>query len=970
MYVGDVGVKSGRITMNFPIPEDIKEFQGTAENAYTDAGWNETYTQIDYSGAPTGYKGGRVVEEPKVVEVGSGQYALQGVFEGLYTGTEVTVSIKTTVQAKDDSDYNADGYAFWDGTAYVTDRAGSDASRTVRLWNQKDAGGNPTEPDPSYQLSYQFTGDVPSDAELPNIVVADADAPVKAAAAPTSALDGYTFNGWYQPDGSKVEPNSTFNMPASNLILTGKWTLDEAYVQKITVNYVYTDNNDGEHIPNGAPTLPALQTVKVGQTHYIQKIDQDASYHKFGGWVPTLSVGGAEVTLTKQSDGTYQSNDGTYIIDIAGGTLSTDQFRDKTNVIVTFGGAWMPYKGTIHFDANGGTGTMDDMTGVTWDTNKTLTANEFTYPASGYQFVGWAKTPSGAVAKGDQARADQLIDQDGETVNLYAIWKRSAYGVGYNLSHVTSSSTDTTVTLGGSYSTTLTADSGYEMSEVVVTMGGVAITNQVYNKETGVVTINNINGNILIKATATQKVTPPPTKHTITISVTNGTASPSGSVQVEDGQSQTITFTPNTGYVLDYVMVDGNSASLTGNSYIFTDVTADHSISVVYKVPPLPTKHTITISVTNGTASPSGSVQVEDGHDQTITFAPNAGYVLDHVTVDGTSASLTGNSYTFTDVTADHSISVVYKKSGGGGGSVTDKYPIYVESTGSGTAESNKNKAAAGEIIFITTEGTVESITATDKNGNEIKLTDKGNGQYTFTMPSSEVTVRVEFELNVADPDDTGVSGWLNTSSHTAFLSGYPGNIFGPNNNMTRAEAAQMFYSLLLDKDVPITASFTDVPADAWYAQAVNVLASLGIVTGIGDGKFEPQRSITRAEFTVIAMNFTNGAVSGKNIFSDVSAGDWFYNQVVGSIQYGWISGYEDGTFRPNNTITRAEVTTIVNRMLGRSADKHYVDNNLDALVQFEDVSRNHWAYYQITEATNSHDYTTVNGDETWQTLN
>lgn len=119
MYVGDVGVKSGRITMNFPIPEDIKEFQGTAENAYTDAGWNETYTQIDYSGAPTGYKGGRVVEEPKVVEVGSGQYALQGVFEGLYTGTEVTVSIKTTVQAKDDSDYNADGYAFWDGTAYA-----------------------------------------------------------------------------------------------------------------------------------------------------------------------------------------------------------------------------------------------------------------------------------------------------------------------------------------------------------------------------------------------------------------------------------------------------------------------------------------------------------------------------------------------------------------------------------------------------------------------------------------------------------------------------------------------------------------------------------------------------------------------------------------------------------------------------------------------------------------------------------
>ena len=363
-------------------------------------------------------------------------------------------------------------------------------------------------------------------------------------------------------------------------------------------------------------------------------------------------------------------------------------------------------------------------------------------------------------------------------------------------------------------------------------------------------------------------------------------------------------------------------------------------------------------------------MQVEDGHDQTITFAPNAGYVLDHVTVDGTSASLTGNSYTFTDVTADHSISVVYKKSGGGGGSVTDKYPIYVESTGSGTAESNKNKAAAGEIIFITTEGKVESITATDKNGNEIKLTDKGNGQYTFTMPSSEVTVRVEFELNVADPDDTGVSGWLNTKEHLLFLSGYDTGLFGPDRNMTRGEVAQMFYNLLLDKDVPITVSFTDVPADAWYAKAVNTLASLGIVMGIGNDQFAPERSITRAEFTVIAMRFTNGSVSGENIFTDVTSDDWFYDKIVGSIQYGWITGYADGTFRPNNTITRAEVTTITNRMLGRSADQNFVEQHSEELRVFPDVPESYWAYYQIMEATNSHDYSMGNGNETWQSLN
>lgn len=148
-------MKSGRITLNFPIPEDIGQFQGTADSGYADAGWNISTTQIDYSGSPTGYKGGRVVEEPTVKEVGSGQYALQGVFEGLYTGTEVTVSIITTVQGKQDEDYNEAGYAFWDGTAYVSDSAGTSASQTVRLWNLKGGGEDPEPPTTtSYQLFY------------------------------------------------------------------------------------------------------------------------------------------------------------------------------------------------------------------------------------------------------------------------------------------------------------------------------------------------------------------------------------------------------------------------------------------------------------------------------------------------------------------------------------------------------------------------------------------------------------------------------------------------------------------------------------------------------------------------------------------------------------------------------------------------------------------------------------------------
>ena len=220
-----------------------------------------------------------------------------------------------------------------------------------------------------------------------------------------------------------------------------------------------------------------------------------------------------------------------------------------------------------------------------------------------------------------------------------------------------------------------------------------------------------------------------------------------------------------------------------------------------------------------------------------------------------------------------------------------------------------------------------------------------------------------------ADPDDTGVSDLLNTEDHIQYLFGYPDGTFGPENNMTRAEVAQMFYNLLLDQDVEIAKTFDDVPANAWYAKAVNTLASLDIISGVGDNKFEPERSITRAEFTAMAMKFAVGGEEGENIFSDVDEDDWFYDAVVNSIQYGWIHGYGDGTFRPNNPITRAEVTAIVNNMLGRAADEDFVDEHAEELTQFSDIEK-HWAYYHIVEATNDHDYTKPSSGENWTKLN
>lgn len=247
----------------------------------------------------------------------------------------------------------------------------------------------------------------------------------------------------------------------------------------------------------------------------------------------------------------------------------------------------------------------------------------------------------------------------------------------------------------------------------------------------------------------------------------------------------------------------------------------------------------------------------------------------------------------------------------------------------------------------------------------------------TLTMPITgdvkvygTVTIYAKWNKTVVDPDDTGVSDWLDAQDHRLYLVGYPDSTFGPDRNMTRAEVAQMFYALLLDQDVRITQTFSDVPADAWYATAVNTLASLGMMDGYPDGTFHPNAPITRAEFATVALAFAYEPEKASCDYYDVFYNTWYYPYVAQATSYDWIGGYPDGSFRPNNFITRAEVTVIVNNMLGRSADERYIDRNADKLVYFTDLTDKYWAYYTIMEATNSHDYTKEGNTESWIKLN
>ena len=372
-----------------------------------------------------------------------------------------------------------------------------------------------------------------------------------------------------------------------------------------------------------------------------------------------------------------------------------------------------------------------------------------------------------------------------------------------------------------------------------------------------------------------------------------------------------------------------------------------------------------TLEGTSNFAVKDGSTMRKSGYPVPSVAADSGYSFTGWLGTDG--ITRTSNEVLDLTVTGDMTFTAQYAKDSGSGGSTgTARYTI---------------EASAGHGGGISPDGRVRVSRGSDKTfritpdaGYEIAdvLVDGESvgavSCYTFETVRKAHTIEALFapEKQLADPDDTGVSGWPNTEDHLAYLNGYGSGLFGPDDHMTRAQAAQMFYNLLLDQEVSAAVRFTDVPADAWYARAVETLASLGMVEGVGGGKFAPERTITRAEFTVMAMHFARLPEGGENPFSDVTSSDWFYDQVVGAVQYGWITGYTDGTFRPEATITRAEVTAITNRLLDRAADEDYVDDHAGELRQFPDVSASYWAYHDIVEATNAHSYRVYDGEEHW----
>ena len=217
--------------------------------------------------------------------------------------------------------------------------------------------------------------------------------------------------------------------------------------------------------------------------------------------------------------------------------------------------------------------------------------------------------------------------------------------------------------------------------------------------------------------------------------------------------------------------------------------------------------------------------------------------------------------------------------------------------------------------------------------------------------------------------ENTYKTATLNKTDHFAFLKGYPGGGFAPGKNMSRAEVTTMFARLLteqMEANKSYPASFSDVTSAHWAANYIGDMEQFGIVRGYSDGTFRPNAPITRAEFAAICCRFEQ-LTDGAATFTDVPASHWAAKSIAYAAKRGWVTGYADGTFKPGNNITRAEVAAVTCRLLERSADEAYIRAHLKEMPRvFADMNEQHWAYWYAMEAANGHDYTKSGNTETW----
>lgn len=399
-----------------------------------------------------------------------------------------------------------------------------------------------------------------------------------------------------------------------------------------------------------------------------------------------------------------------------------------------------------------------------------------------------------------------------------------------------------------------------------------------------------------------------------------------------------------------YTVIVENNDSKIANAAVMV---ADGKISVT-----LPDTHTLTtsnqtkVTVLDKDAQPvkGVSVTVTDKNNKTATKTTDAnGQILVPVKTSGGGGG--GSS------------------SGGGGGS-------YISTNTTNVKVTDKNGKTVNVSKSIDKDGKVILTLPTGK-------TLDGDNYYTIITTDRSGKPKADVDITLKDKNGKSADGAtdkdgkliLPADEHKSYIVGYEDGEFKPENNMTRAEAAAIFARNIAErKGESITnkkSSFKDVNSNLWYSKYIAYLEKYDIIEGYDDSTFKSEENITRAEFVTMCARFYNlfdkTTDAKSNKFTDVASPHWAYKFINSATAMDWIRGYADGSFKPDNNITRAEVVAIVNRVTDREADTEYVNKNLSSLNRFDDLTdTGYWAYYPIIEAANTHKAVTNADGEFW----
>ncbi len=409
--------------------------------------------------------------------------------------------------------------------------------------------------------------------------------------------------------------------------------------------------------------------------------------------------------------------------------------------------------------------------------------------------------------------------------------------------------------------------------------------------------------------------------------------------------------------IIYYEIQSGSITDVIGADFSLTDQTL--------------TKNTFTLTVNGNSVAanePNGNEITFGEQDKSTGKYP---YVLTYY--KGTAIKNADNTYTITSGNKTYTYTP-YDTTGEVNGPVSDEFFVLEMNVPVVSLDLKYNLSLTSKR---TASGTYE-VPTNESATLAYKSANQNSGTVDFNEPTVSYTVKGSSGGHggngggtVTIPDD--VPTGLNGKDHYAYVVGYPDGMVYPQKNITRAEVATIFFRLLTDEtreaNMTKSNSYNDMKDGAWYTCAVSTLSKMGIIKGYEDGSFKPDASISRAEFAAIAARFDPDGDKTPATFSDVSS-HWAKDEISIAANHGWIKGYEDGSFKPDQKITRAETMTLVNRVLKRLPETKD-DLHKDMKTWPDNQNESAWFYLAVQEATNSH-YQKLKKDgthETWESM-